>query len=166
MTMWRWIWVSVLFLPTLAAAQGLQIGFRGLDPDSDDPIEIAADSMTVNNETGDAQLQGNVVVVQGDMRMQANTIDIVYTQDGGVSEMIANGSVLLVTTEEEVEAQRAIYNVDAETMLLIGDVLMVQGRNAISAEQMDIDLQQETAVLSGRVRTILYSNDDTTEATE
>ena len=131
--MWRLICLFVL-LPSLAFAQGLQVGFKGLNPDSDDPIEIAANSMSVNNETGAAQLLGDVTVIQGDMRMQAPRIEILYTQEGGVSSMIATGGVLLVTSEEEVEAQTANYNVDAETMVLTGDVLMVQGRSAISAK--------------------------------
>lgn len=157
--MWRLICLFVI-LPTLASAQGLQVGFKGLNPDSDDPIEIAAESMSVNNETGDAVLLGDVVVIQGDMRMEAPRIDIAYTEDGGMETMLATGGVLLVTSEEEVEAQTANYNVDAETMLLTGDVLMVQGRSAISSDTMDIDLDKEIAVLSGRVRTILYSDDD------
>lgn len=161
--MWRLMCLFFL-MPGLALAQGLQVGFKGLNPDSNDPIEIAAESMSVNNETGAAQLIGDVVVIQGDLRMQAPRIEILYTQEGGVQSMVATGGVLLVTSEEEVEAQSANYNVDAETMLLSGDVLMVQGRSAISADSMDIDLDKEIAVLSGRVRTVLYSDDDTSGA--
>jgi len=161
---WHLMCLFVL-LPSLAWSQGLQVGFKGLNPDSNDPIEIAAESMSVNNETGAAQLVGDVVVIQGDMRMEAPRIEILYTQEGGVSSMIATGGVLLVTSEEEVEAQSANYNVDAETMLLSGDVLMVQGRSAISADSMDIDLESEIAILSGRVRTVLYSDDDDSATT-
>lgn len=151
--------ILMAVLPALVSAQGLQVGFKGLGDQADEPLEIAADSMTINNETGDAELRGNVVVEQGDLRLEAPLVDVKYSQDGGVSTIFASGGVLLVTPEEEVEAQQATYAMDKETMALRGDVLMVQGRSAVSAEEMDIDLKTDLAVFNGRVRTILYNDD-------
>ena len=156
--MWRLIFI-LMFLPAFAWAQGLQVGFQGLNANKNAPIEIAADSMTLNNATGQAELRGDVVVIQGDLRMQAQAIDIAYTQTGGLNTLKAWGGILLVTAAEEVEAQSATYDVVGERMLLVGDVLMVQGQSAISADRMDIDLATETAQFDGRVRTVLTSGD-------
>ncbi|MEL6607367.1 MAG: LptA/OstA family protein [Pseudomonadota bacterium] len=154
------VFLVLALLPVTAAAQGLQVAFAGLDNTADQPVEIAADSMSINQDDGIATLTGNVVVGQGDMRMAAQRILIIYTQDGGVSRFEATGGVTVVTPEEEVEAASATYNLDEDTMLLSGDVLLSQGQSAVSAERMRVNMDDGTALLEGRVRTVLQPNSE------
>ena len=154
------VFLVLALLPVTAAAQGLQVAFAGLDNTADQPVEIAADSMSINQDDGIATLTGNVVVGQGDMRMAAQRILIIYTQDGGVSRFEAAGGVTVVTPEEEVEAASATYNLDEDTMLLSGDVLLSQGQSAVSAERMRVNMDDGTALLEGRVRTVLQPNSE------
>ncbi|MEM6479267.1 MAG: LptA/OstA family protein [Pseudomonadota bacterium] len=155
----RVIAVVGLLLPTAAFAQGLQVAFAGFDQDASQAIEIAADRMSIDQEDGSAVLSGNVIIGQGDLRLAAPRVMVSYSETGGISRIVAEGGVTLVTPEEEVEARRATYALEADTMLLEGDVLLSQGRSAVSSERMRVDLATGTAQLEGRVRTVLQPSE-------
>jgi lipopolysaccharide export system protein LptA len=59
-----------LGLAASAAAQ-VNIGFGGVAYDSRQPVEVTADSLTIDQATGEAVFSGNVIVHQGDLRMAA-----------------------------------------------------------------------------------------------
>ncbi|MEM1237693.1 MAG: LptA/OstA family protein [Pseudomonadota bacterium] len=139
----------------MVSAQGLQVAFAGLGQTTDQPIEIAADTMAIDQDDGSAVLTGNVVIGQGDLRMTASRVTIDYTQEGGISEMFAVGGVVIVTPEEEVESTTALYKLADDSIFLSGDVLLVQGRSTVLSETMRVDLTDGTALLEGRVRTVL-----------
>lgn len=146
-------------VPNLASAQGLQVAFAGFDQNADLPIEIAADSMSIDQEDGTALLTGNVVVGQGELRLAAPRVTVNYAEAGGIARILAEGGVTVVTAEEEVEAQTALYTLSDDSMVLSGDVLLSQGRSAVSSETMRVDLASGTALLEGRVRTVLQPNE-------
>ncbi|MEM8591202.1 MAG: LptA/OstA family protein, partial [Pseudomonadota bacterium] len=86
--------LMVTFLwPAIAMSQGLQVAFDGFDQDSDQPIEISSDSLSINQDDGSAVLTGNVVVGQGSMRLAAPKITVSYTDGGGISTLLAEGGV-------------------------------------------------------------------------
>ncbi|MEM1100280.1 MAG: LptA/OstA family protein [Pseudomonadota bacterium] len=154
-----WVTIAVICLASGAFAQGLQVAFAGFDQDADEAIEIAADSMSIDQEDGRALLTGAVTIGQGDLRLSAPQVTVTYTEAGGIDTILAEGGVIVVTPEEEVEATTALYTLSADEMLLTGDVLLSQGRSAVSAERMRVDLSSGTALLEGRVRTVLQPND-------
>ena len=150
--------VLLALTPTLTQAQGLQVAFAGFDQDADQPIEIAADAMAIDQESGSAVMTGGVVIGQGELRLAAPKVTVSYSEEGGISEILAEGGVTVVTPEEEVEAQTARYTLSTDSMLLTGDVLLSQGNSAVSSERMRVDLAAGTALLEGRVRTVLQPN--------
>ncbi|MEO1703985.1 MAG: LptA/OstA family protein [Pseudomonadota bacterium] len=147
--------LTLVLLPLSASAQGLQIAFDGFDQDAELPIEIAADTMALDQTGGSAILSGSVVIGQGDLRLAAPKVTVNYSDAGGISRILAEGGVTLITPSEEVEARTALYTLTEDSMLLTGDVLLSQGRSAVSAESMRVDLAAGTALLEGRVRTVL-----------
>ena len=144
-----------VFFATLAAAQtNLTLGAVNADPSA--PVEISADSLSVDQDTGIATFSGNVEVGQGDMRLAAAEVVVNYDdQTGEIDSLTVTGGVTFVTPTEAAEAQRAEYDISGGMLVLIGDVLVTQGPSAISADQMRIDLQTGNALMEGRVRTIL-----------
>lgn len=60
------------------------------DPESDDPINVAADSARLDERAGKATYRGNVVVTQGETRLEADTL-ILTRSDGVLSQMEALG---------------------------------------------------------------------------
>jgi lipopolysaccharide export system protein LptA len=161
--------MSVLAVATLmaapAAAQataGAQLAFGSAGYDSSLPIEITADTLTVDQQDGTAIFEGNVLIGQGEMRLTAGLVRVEYSTEangnsGEISRFLASGGVTLVNGSETAEAARAEYSLASGVITLNGSVLVTQGRSALSSESMTIDLDSGTGTMQGRVKTILQT---------
>ncbi|MGR3273304.1 lipopolysaccharide transport periplasmic protein LptA [Thalassococcus profundi] len=139
-----------------AASAQSQVAFGSMAQDTSAPVEVSADSLSVNQSDGTALYTGNVVIGQGDMRLSAPRVLVVYgEQQNRIDRLEATGGVTLVSGDEAAEAERADYNIEAGTVVMRGNVLVTQGPNAITSEEMTVDLDTGTAQLTGRVRTVL-----------
>ncbi len=144
----------ILGLTAPAMAQEAAIAFGGLRQDTTLPVEIEADSLTVNNADGSAVFTGNVLVGQGEMRLQAATIRVEYDTDGkSINRLIASGGVTLTNAAEAAEAAEAIYTIANGEVVMSGDVLLTQGQTALSGQKLVINLKSGTGVMEGRVKT-------------
>lgn len=144
-----------LTLPALAAAQGADISFGGMRQDTSLPVEVTADSLKVDQAGGAATFDGNVLVAQGEMRLSAGRVLVVYAEGAGrIAELKASGGVTFVTPSEAAEAQEAVYDIGAGQLVLTGDVIVSQGPTALSANRMTVDLRTGTGQMEGRVRTV------------
>lgn len=151
--------VATLFaltLPVIASAQGSQIAFGSLQENSELPVEVTADNLDVDQTDGAAVFTGNVRIGQGEMRLSAPRVVVIYNQDkSGISRLQASGGVTLVSGADAAEAARADYDIDTGMIEMRGDVLLLQGANALSAERMSVDTRAGTARMSGRVKTVI-----------
>ena len=101
----------LLVLPSLAFAQQTAFGSGQVDPDQ--PVEVESDELKVSETDGTAEFLGNVVIVQGDMRLAAPRVLVVYDEEGErIRRLEATGGVTLVSGEDAAEAQRADYDID------------------------------------------------------
>lgn len=158
--------VFALALPIVAAAQtatgqsgGAQVDFSGLKQDNTKPVQVTADMLNVNQTDGTALFTGNVVVIQGDLRMTAPWVHVDYTKgsngkQGTISVVHAKDGVTLTTPTEAAEGKDAVYTVTTGKVVMTGDVLMTQGQNAMSGQRLDIDLNTGIGVMRGRVQTV------------
>ncbi len=145
----------LLMLPGLAAAQ-TQMALGGLAADPDAPVEITAERLSVDQATGRATFEGDVLIGQGDMKISAATVEVVYDDASGeIARLEAVGGVTFVTATEAAEAESAVYDISGGMLTLIGDVLLTQGRTALSSQRMEIDLAAGTAQLTGGVRSVI-----------
>lgn len=149
--------LCVLGLGAVAAAAQTAVGFGGTAHDASQPIEVTSDSLSVDQTTGNAVFSGNVIIVQGELRMAAGEVSVVYgageTQQ--VQEVRASGGVLLTRGLDAAEGNEALYSVETATVLLTGDVLVTQGQTTIAGDRLNIDLNTGNGTVEGRVRTIL-----------
>lgn len=153
--------VFLLCLAGSAMAQGTGVAFGTIRQDTNQPVEVSADNLSVDQETGTAIFTGNVMIGQGEMRLTATRVLVVYRASGeGIARLEATGGVTLVSGPDAAESERADYNIDTGTIEMSGNVLLAQGRSAISADRMSVRLSDGTAQMSGRVRTILQSTSD------
>lgn len=141
--------------PVPAAAQS--VAFGGITADTTAPVEISADSLQVDQSTGEATFSGNVVIGQGEMRLSADKVTVVYAPDTNqkISRLHATGQVTLVNGPDAAEAQDAVYDVASGNVTLTGDVMLTQGQSVLSGQKMDVNLATGTASVSGRVRSVL-----------
>lgn len=149
--------VSMLFFSPPALAQ-TAIGFGGVAHDASQPIEVTSDSLRVDQATGNAIFAGNVIIVQGDLRMAAQEVSVFYDAAGGaqqIDRVIATGGVLLTRGQDAAEGNSAEYTVGTGAMVMTGEVLVTQGRTAIAGDRLSIDLNTGNGTVEGRVRTVL-----------
>ncbi|MCG3268500.1 lipopolysaccharide transport periplasmic protein LptA [Yoonia sp. I 8.24] len=129
--------------------------------DTSAAIEVTADSLAVDQENGTAQFTGNVIIGQGDLRLSAAAVEVVYgTENSEIAQLIATGGVTFVTAAEAAEAQSAEYDITTGLLTLTGDVLLTQGASAISAQSMIVNVETGTASMEGRVRTVLQQGNN------
>jgi len=150
------VWLALA--PLTVAAQQTAFGSTTVDPDT--PVEVESDELSVNQDDGTAEFRGNVVIVQGAMRLSAPRVLVIYDEEGEeVREMEATGGVTMVSGEDAAESQSAFYNIENGKVRLTGDVLLVQGESTLASQDITIDLTTGSAQATGRVKTILNAKD-------
>ena len=149
-----------LFLADSAFAQ-TSVALGGLSVDTSAAIEVSADSLSIDQDTSTAIFDGNVIIGQGDLRITAGQVEVIYGEDPSqIARLLASNGVTFVTTTEAAEAQQADYDITTGLLVLTGEVLLTQGASAISAGRMVINVTDGTALMDGRVRTILQQGDN------
>ncbi len=155
----------VVCLTTGLLAQGANVAFGGLKHDASQPVEITADELTVDQQSGQAVFIGNVVAGQGEMRLSAARVEVKYAtengqQTGDIDQIVASGGVTLVNGGEAAESRDAVYSVAAAEIVMTGDVILTQGANALSGEKLTVDLESGAGRMTGRVKTIFQTGGD------
>lgn len=149
-----------LFLADSAFAQ-TSVALGGLSVDTSAAIEVSADSLSIDQDTSTAIFDGNVIIGQGDLRITAGQVEVIYGEDTSqIARLLASNGVTFVTTTEAAEAQQADYDITTGLLVLTGEVLLTQGASAISAGRIVINVTDGTALMDGRVRTILQQGDN------
>jgi len=152
--------LAVLSAALPAQAQDVQISFGSSLRLDDSALEVTADSLEVDQTTGASIFSGNVLAVQGQMRISAGSLRLEYEPGARagtqrIGTLTAVGDVAMVTDFEAIEARRAVYSMSAQTLEMTGDVVLVQGANLLSGERFVADLRAGTGRMIGRVRTII-----------
>nr|WP_245759145.1 LptA/OstA family protein [Tranquillimonas alkanivorans] len=152
---------AALALGTAAFGQGAEVALGGLRQDPGLPVEVTSDNLRVDQSDGSATFSGNVLVSQGEMRLTAGEVEVIYAPIGGrIAELRATGGVTLVAGEEAAESQEAVYTIDSGEVVMTGDVVLTQGANALSSNRLTLDLTEGTGVMEGRVRTVFQTGGD------
>lgn len=156
----------LLFAVVLAGLLGLvqpvaaqvAIGFGGVPHDAEQPVEAVSDNLTIDQTNGRALFTGNVIIIQGDLRIAAEAVEVVYSDTDGarnVDRVIATGGVLITRGEDAAEGQEAVYAVADAVLTMTGDVLVTQGTTTIAGDSMEVDMTTGDGIVTGRVRTVL-----------
>ena len=143
-----------LSLCSATLAQEANIAFGGLAQDTTLPVEVKADTLSVDNAKGTAVFSGNVLVGQGEMRLAAAAVTVEYGADGkSIARLHATGGVTIANLADAAEAREALYTIESGVIVLSGDVLLTQGASAMSGQKLTINLKNGTGVMEGRVST-------------
>jgi len=116
---------------------------HALPGDKDKPIELAADSVDVDEAMGISTYKGDVDLRQGSMRLQASKITV--KQAGKKPNQItAFGSPVKFEQKSEkgqikARAKRIEYAVNSETLQLIGDASLSQAGDTIKSDRITYD---------------------------
>ena len=139
-----------------ASAQETQVAFGTTPADPTLPVEVTSETLNVNQENGSAEFIGNVIVIQGEMRLTAARVLVIYNEDrSGIERMEATEDVVLVSPPDAAEGDWAEYTIDSGVIVMKGNVLLTQGPSTISGDQMNANLTTGKATMTGNVKTIL-----------
>jgi len=115
-------------------------------------ITIDSDSFQadLNGKTG--TWSGNVVVVQDDTKMRANTVRMT-TVNGKADKIMASGNVVVDSPKTgTVTGDSGVYNVVPRTVVMTGNVVMKKGKDVMRGAQLTVNLATGQAVLGGGVK--------------
>ncbi|MBX9726091.1 MAG: hypothetical protein K2X09_02390 [Rickettsiales bacterium] len=151
--------------PAFAQNSGLQ---------KDKPIEISSDKLDVLQNEHKAIFTGNVIAIQGTTNMRAAQMTVFYRDEGkaaattaaaaapetaaapsagqGIYRIEADGSVVFTTPIETALGEKAIYNVDTDTIDLVGsNVTLTRGQNILKGTKLNYNMATGRSVLTGGV---------------
>ncbi len=155
--MMRFAVLSICFflLPVTVLSQTV-----GLDADK--PVEIAADSLEVQQKQNKAIFRGNVEAVQGNVRMRSDTMTVHYTQKAsgsssatgqGVERIEATGNVYFASPRETAKSNVAVYQVNRKLIQMTGNVVLTRDKNVLKGSKLVYNLATGKSVLSGGTTT-------------
>ena len=155
------LWVKAAIVASLVMANasvaqdGSAIAFGGLKTDTTQPVQITSDQLAVNQADGTAIFTGNVVIMQGTMKLQATKVQVNYSADQrAIRNLHAEGGVTLTTGTDAATSDSADYMPDTGELILQGSVILTQGPAALSGQKLILDLGSGLGTMTGRVTTI------------
>ena len=144
-------------LAQVAGAQQTAIAFKGLRAGAGQPVEITADSLSVDEQASNATFSGHVLAVQGDLKLASDTLLVTYVKGDKtkIDTLTADGQVLMSTPTEAAQGAKAVYSLTDRQIEMTGDVVLTQGTSVMSGNRLVVDLNSGTGHMDGRVKTIL-----------
>jgi len=129
-----------------------------LTEDAQQPIEIEADSVMVDETSGFNEFIGNAEVKQGSLVLTAEIIQV-QTNADGVETMIAKGTLdqpaKYIQSQEnqarfiEATATLITYDVNEGMIFLVGDAYLVQGFDSFSGDSLTYDINNDKVLVKG-----------------
>ncbi len=134
---------------------------------SDEPIHITSNTLDVSQNDNIATFVGNVVVVQGDMRMTSDRLKITMVKNdaakpanddknspvtggGQISTIDATGKVHVVTSNDQAaDGQWAHYDAPTKIITMGDTVLLRQGQNVIRGAKLVVNLETNKSMIYG-----------------
>lgn len=132
-----------------AAGQGAVSALQGFD--TDQPVDVAADRIEVQDRADRAIFSGDVVVRQGALRLNASRLTIAYSDAGGIQieRIEASGGVTLTSPSETARGRFALYDLDRRIITLVGGVALTRGDSFVRGGRLVLDLDSGRAVMDG-----------------
>jgi lipopolysaccharide export system protein LptA len=144
------------------------------------PVEISADNLEVLQHDSKAIFKGNVIAVQGKIRLKADMMIVHYKQDdkksgqpagaapvvakttagsspdaksamGAITLIEVEGNVLLATVEESAKGDKGTYQVPERLLHLTGDnVVLTRDKNILRGTALEYNLETGRSVLTNK----------------
>lgn len=123
---------------------------------TDQPIDIVADRLRVDQDAQVAIFEGAVEAVQGELRFLTDTLKVYYekARSGGeptIARLDATGGIRLESPSESAQGYSAVYDVKHRIITLIGDVILRREDSELRGERLEFDLESGLTKFDGKV---------------
>ena len=145
---------------------------QGFSKNRNQPIQIEASSLEVNDKTKVATFRGKVYVKQGDTELRCNTLVVYYEEDGAgatngsrpgtsaaepqrIRRLEARGGVIVAQKEQTATGDSGVFDMRKNTITLSGNVVVSHGRNVLRGDRLVVDMATAVSHLEstrGRVQ--------------
>jgi lipopolysaccharide export system protein LptA len=118
--------------------------------DANAPINISADKFVADNSAKTGTWTGNVVVIQSDMRMRANSVRLnVVGKESKPDKIFASGAVVVDSPNSgTVTGDDGVYDVVAHTVTMTGkQVVLTKEKDVMRGTMLTVNLDTGKAVL-------------------
>jgi lipopolysaccharide export system protein LptA len=127
------------------------------------PIQVNADTFAADLNQSTGTYRGNVVVVQGAIKLRADEVRV-FAPDGKASRMEAHGRVIIDSPSGTATGDHGAYDVVARKIRLTGRVVLTKDQNTMRGTALDVDINSGVARLvavaeagkPGRVQAVVY----------
>jgi lipopolysaccharide export system protein LptA len=146
---------------------------------SHEPINIAADKLDYFDKQQKAVYTGNVVAIQGETRLNATELTILFDKKSGdpkpeakpaagpgganssMRRMEGKGPIAITNKDQVGTGDSLVFDKPENKFYLIGNVALSQGENVTRGDKLVYDLNTGQAVVSskGRVHSLIVPGD-------
>lgn len=169
--------------PGAGARKGPPGALPGLAVSSDQPIDVRAEQLDVDDNAHTALFRRSVVAKQGEAMLQAAELDVHYegrdpnakpaagvpkppVAVGGpdptqarLKRLLARGNVVMTNKADRATSDAVDYDAAAERAVLTGSVVMTSGADRrVTTRRAELDQKADTALLTGDVVVVQGKN--------
>ena len=138
------------------ALMGCSVATFALPSDRSQQISMVADKATYNEKTGVTTYSGNVIIEQGTMKLQANSIVAQLNKNKQMSTITASGGPAKFQQQVDTakgiargEAQKIIYNAETGIINLVGNAYLYQNGASIRSSTLKYSMNKGDIEASG-----------------
>ncbi len=118
--------------------------------DTSKPIAVNADSFVADLKAETGTYTGNVIVIQGDVKLHADEVTVA-APGGKASRMDARGHVVVDSPSGTAVGDTASYDVAQQIVHVIGHVALTKDNSVMRGTALDVDIGTGKARLTGGV---------------
>src|SRR3954465_5629358 len=141
---------------------------QGFSQNRDQPIQIEAASLEMQDKKKEATFSGNVKVVQGDTTMTSKALVVFYDSAGSgapapatnakaakapmqaaapgpggsssIRRLEARGSVVVTQKDQVGTGETAVFDTKTNLITMVGGIVLTQGKNVLRGDRLMVDI--------------------------
>lgn len=132
---------------------------RGEGEAAADLTVITSDKLTFDYTERFALFDGNVVVVDPQMKLYADKMTVVFSVSNRISEIKAEGKVYIVQDDKRARSDVAQYNVDQGIIVLTGKPQVTRGEDILTGDKITFWRNDNKMLVEPRARLVINPQD-------
>lgn len=120
---------------------------------------ITSDKLTFDYAQRFALFDGNVVVVDPQMKLYADKMTVVFSASNRISEIKAEGKVYIVQDDKRARSEVAQYNVDQGIIVMTGKPQVTRGEDILTGDKITFWRNENKMLVEPRARLVINPQD-------